>query len=213
MLQRVKNALFKPRLQKATYVKHFRRALQISGHSRPADYPLDADVPDFDARIAAFQHRMQTEHIPFFTFAPGQCLNSSLYLSSIFSDATGLRAWLTLGQLWFDSKPIFYLSHRNARRLVRSRTTLDAFAPAPDGFTFHVWITLESGAIFDSTVAASISARHPGLFPPGSVVLGHPETALPNHAYVPLLVGQGLIERIVTESRILGVILHHIRVS
>lgn len=213
MLQRAKNALLKPRLRKATYVQHVRRALQISGHSHPADYPLDTDVPDFDTRFAAFQHRMQTEHIPFFAFAPGQCLNSSLYLSSIFSDSTGLHAWPTPGQLWFNSKPIFYLSHRNAERLVRSRTNLDTFAPSCDGFTFHVWITLETGALFDPTVAASISALHPGLFPPGSVVLGHPETALPRHAYVPFLVGQHLIERLLTESRVQGVILHQIRAS
>lgn len=213
MLKHVKNALSKPRLRKATYAQHFRLALQISGYSRPADYPLDADVADLDARFAVFQHRMQTEQTRFDPFAAGQCLNSSLYLSSIFTETTGLRVWPTLGQLWCDSKPLFYISHRDARRLVRSRTTLDAFVTERGGFTFHVWITLETGAIFDPTIAASISAHYPGLFPPGSVVLGHPETALAKHTYVPLLVGQGLIERVLTESDIPGVILHQFLAS
>lgn len=209
----MRKVLFRPRLRNATYAWRFRRALLISGHSRIKDHPLDTAVPDLDARLAAFRRRMQQESIPFFAFAPGQCLNASLYLAPILAEAIGLGAWPTLGQLWFKRRPVFYLSERNARKLVRSSTTLDAFAPAPDGSTFHVWITLETGAIFDPTVAASISAHHPGLFPPGSVVFGHPETALPNHAYVPLLVGQDLIERILSESRIPAAVLHQFGAS
>ena len=144
----------------------------------------------------------------YFAFAAGQCLNSALYFTPLFADATGVRVWPTLGQLWFNRKPVFCLSERNARRLVRSRTTLHAFAPTRDGFTFHVWLTLETDAIFDSTILASITINDPDLYTPGATVLSNPETALPNHCSVPLLVGEDLIESILQKSRIPSAILY-----
>ena len=165
-------------------------------------------MPHFETRFAAFRHRMQTEHPPFFAFAARQCLNASLYLAPIFAETTGVRAWPTLGQLWHNHKPVFYLSARNARRLVRLQTPLDAFAPARDGSTFHVWITLETGAIFDPTILATILVNDPDLQRPGAAVFGNPETALPNHAYVPLVIGQDVIERILTNSSLPVAILH-----
>ena len=204
----MRKALFGPRLSSDTYAQRFRRALKMSGHSGTTKFPLDTHFPDLEDKMAMFQHRVQNEPIPFFAFAAGQCLNSSLYFAPIFTESTGVRAWPTLGQLWFNCKPVFYLSERNAHRLVRSQTSLDAFNPAPDGFTFHVWITLETGAIFDSTILATITAEDPALYAPGATVFGSPETALPQHAYVPLLVGQNLIERLLSESAIPVAILH-----
>ena len=45
----------------------------------------------------------------------------------------------------------------------RLRTPLDDFAPARDGSTFHVWITLKTGAIFDPTILATILVNDPDL--------------------------------------------------
>ena len=122
----------------------------------------------------------------------------------IFAETTGVRAWPTLGQLWHNHKPVFYLSARNARRLDRLQAPLDAFAHARDDSTFHVWITLET----DPTILATILVNDPDLQRPGAAVFGNPETALPNHAYVPLVIGQNVIERILTNSS-LPVAIHH----
>lgn len=198
------------RLRSSTYARHFRRAVANSGNLHSGEFRLQAQLPDFETRLASCRHLMENGNFPFFVFAAGQCLNSALHLAPVITETTGIRTWPTLGQLWCGSEPIFYMSERSARKLVGSETSLNALAAKGEASNFHVWITLETGAILDATIAATLRTMVGAVGMPDRTMFGCPETVLPGCSYVPLVVGQEMIERILAEAGVPPAFVHHI---
>ncbi|EJW8199719.1 hypothetical protein OCT43_005068, partial [Escherichia coli] len=70
------------------------------------------------------------------------------------------------------------------------------------GFNFHAWLTTENGVIVDVSFMSTLSRRLPEHLSEvsGSVIIGPPEMVLPEHKYVPMIVGQRIVEKIEKRS-------------
>jgi len=197
----LETAAVEPRLSNSTHAQRLATAISISGPSA-AEVAIDRQIPDLDAAVDTFLRRIQNETVPPFAFAAGECLNASQCLAPIFTEATGIRAWPTLGQLWRNGEPVFYFSEVDARRLASSEAKLTDFQTAPGRYPFHAWITLETGDIFDPTILATTKVHVPDACRPGAIAVGRPETVLAQHTYVPLLLGRDIFTRILGEADI-----------
>jgi len=120
-----------------------------------------------------------------------QCLKWSAYLVPHVERAFGIRAILTIGQLWRENDPLFNPTWEQFHRLHEEGFSLEDFGKNGTGFNFHAWITLETGEILDFTLLSSLADAVPKKWGEmaGTVVGGYPEEVIKHHQYVPMVLG------------------------
>jgi hypothetical protein len=137
------------------------------------------------------------------TGAASQCLKWSHYLAPRLARALNMRAWPTVGQIWFQDRCVFDPSWNDLRRWFHEGLHLGDIEQR-QGLNWHAWITLESGEIIDPTYMSTLAKLRPDAFGAydGAVVGGEPETAIGNHRYFPMAVGAEFFECMQARSSI-----------
>ena len=189
-----------PTHQQSSYSWKFQEALRRSGYCCLAHPSINKAIPDVEIRVDRIIQDLLPKYRYSDIFSPRKCLQSSICLSYYLTSTTGIRSWPTLGQFWYESKPTFFISEPDAARLARSEITLSTLADDSSEADFHAWITLENGFILDATIVPTISEDDPDEDRRGDYKLGPPETIIKSHSYVPLLVGEKLLGKLLRES-------------
>jgi len=151
---------------------------------------LDKNGDFVDPVFTAAQVKDRTE-------APGQCLKWCYYLRPYFERELGRRVILTTGQLWNKDTSVFGPQFEDFDRWVRHGLQADDFA-AGGGFKLHAWLTVETGEIIEPTLLSSLAAFGHTSFRKyaGATVWGRDPNVLNGHRYVPLALGNELVEQI-----------------
>lgn len=140
-----------------------------------------------------------------FDGAVAQCLKWSHFFAPFISDATGLNAWPTLGQLWKGEKKVFGPSWSDLSRWCEQGLHLeDLVSSGSDGLNWHAWITLETGEIIDLTLPSTLACVVPHKFGQlaGDVLIGQESAIFDGHRYYPMLVGSEVIEAMHAKSSV-----------
>lgn len=132
-----------------------------------------------------------------FSASAGQCLKWSHYFQPYFENILECRVWVTVGQLWKQERFIYNPSVADFQRWSEKGIQPEDFRHH-SGFNFHAWLTTENGVIVDVSFMSTLSRRLPEHLSEvsGSVIIGTPETVLPEYKYVPMIVGQRIVEKI-----------------
>ncbi len=135
------------------------------------------------------------------TEAAGQCLKWCYYLQPYFERQLGRRVILTIGQLWNDDVCVFGPRFKDFNRWVQRGLQVDDFT-TNGGFKLHAWLTVETGEIIEPTLLSSLAAFGSPSFRKygGAIVWGRDPHVLNKHRYVPLALGNDLVEHIATRS-------------
>jgi hypothetical protein len=151
---------------------------------------LDPKGNFVDAVFAAAQVNDRTQ-------AAGQCLKWCHYLQPYFERQLGRRVILTIGQLWNKDVCVFGPDFEDLNRWVRHGLQIDDFG-AGGGFKLHAWLTVETGEIIEPTLLSSLAAFGGSSFRKfaGATVWGRDPHVLNGHRYVPLALGNELVEQI-----------------
>lgn len=140
-----------------------------------------------------------------FRGAAGQCLKWSHFLAPFIENATQVRAWPTVGQLWKGDRQVFGYSWNEMDRLMRHGVhTEDLMRSGASGLNWHAWITFESGELLDLTLASTLAHVVPDCFAElmGAVFCAREETMFDGHRYYPMLAGATAIELLQERSSI-----------
>lgn len=129
--------------------------------------------------------------------AAGQCLKWCYYLQPYFERQLGRRVILTAGQLWNKDTCVFGPKFADFNRWAQRGLQVDDFA-AGGGFKLHAWLTVETGEIIEPTLLSSMAAfGNPSLRKyAGATVWGRDPHVLNEHRYVPLALGNDLVDQI-----------------
>ncbi|WBA56300.1 hypothetical protein O7C57_15960 [Providencia sp. 21OH12SH02B-Prov] len=132
-----------------------------------------------------------------FSPSAGQCLKWSHYLQPYFQDVLKCRVWLTIGQLWKEDTLVYSPSVDDFQRWIKKGIQPMDFK-SYSGFNFHAWLTVENGIIIDISFMSTLAQVLPRYFGEacGRVIYGKPEYILPEHKYVPMIVGCDIAEKI-----------------
>ncbi len=131
----------------------------------------------------------------------GQCLKWSHFLAPYVSEAAGCPAWVTLGQLWNGEAAVFDPTAEDVKRWVAHGIRLDD-PRSGEGIKLHAWITLATGEIVEPTLMTTIASCHGHYQRFDGAVLMFEADQFPPHRYVPLAVGQDIVEGIARRSSI-----------
>ena len=148
-----------------------------------------------------FSHVCLQSGVTDFSASAGQCLKWSHYFQPYFENILECRVWVTVGQLWKQERFIYNPSVADFQRWSEKGIQPEDFRHH-SGFNFHAWLTTENGVIVDVSFMSTLSRRLPEHLSEvsGSVIIGTPETVLPEHKYVPMIVGQRIVEKIEKRS-------------
>ena len=131
-----------------------------------------------------------------------QCLKWSAYLRPYVERAFGVRAVLTVGQLWRNQTPIFAPTWDQLHRMHDEGFTIADFGEEGTGMNIHAWLTLATGEILDFTLLSSLAAALPNSWGrlAGHALGGYPEEVFEHHRYVPMVLGDAFAVRVNNNS-------------
>lgn len=135
------------------------------------------------------------------TQAAAQCLKWCHYLQPHFERQLGRRVILTIGQLWTKDECIFGPRFEDVKRWVQKGLQFEDFSTG-GGFKLHAWLTVETGEIIEPTLLSSMAKlghRSYSEFS-GATVWGRDPNVLNGHRYIPLALGNDLVEQIAERS-------------
>ncbi|MFP5595603.1 hypothetical protein [Kluyvera sp. 142486] len=143
-----------------------------------------------------FNHVCSLSGVTGFSASAGQCLKWSHYLQPYFEKALECRVWVTVGQLWKEGKFVYNPSVEDIQRWSKKGIQPKDFG-SHSGFNFHAWLTTENGIIVDVSFMSTLAQVLPERFGEacGGMVFGKPDNILPDHKYVPMIVGRKLVEK------------------
>lgn len=131
----------------------------------------------------------------------GQCLKWSHFLVPYVSKVAGCPAWVTLGQLWKGTAPVFEPTSDDVRLWAARGIRTDDLRSG-EGLKLHAWITLATGEIVEPTLPTTIASCHDHYRHfDGAVMMADADKFSP-HRYVPLAVGHDIVEGIARRSTI-----------
>ena len=142
-----------------------------------------------------FNHVCSLSSVTDVSASAGQCLKWSHYLQPYFEEALECRVWVTVGQLWKEGQFVYNPSVEDFQRWSKKGIQPEDFG-SYSGFNFHAWLTTENGIIVDVSFMSTLAQVQPERFGEvgGGVVFGNPDSILPGHKYVPMIVGQNIVE-------------------
>jgi len=135
------------------------------------------------------------------TQAGGQCLKWCHFLQPFFQQQLGKRVMLTIGQLWASRDCVYGPTFEDVRRWKQSGLQMTDFEGA-EGINLHAWLTVESGEIIEPTLLSTLARFGPESYKKyaGATVCGRDPNMLNAHRYVPLTVGNNIVEDIAERS-------------
>lgn len=153
-------------------------------------------------RMDTIEHMLREAGVRDLRDSAAQCLKWSAYLAPYVERAFGMRATLTVGQLWRGQKPVYDPTWQQLRRLYEQGFTPEDFGGGATGMNFHAWLTLATGEILDFTLLSSLAAVVPDAWGPlaGHALGGYPEAVFEHHHYVPMVLGSAYAERLNSNS-------------
>ncbi|MNV60765.1 hypothetical protein D3C71_1532400 [compost metagenome] len=188
------------------YEEGFEQALRFTkslGYNTTLLSLIDAETNLLDANGTFIDPVFYAAGIADRTQSGGQCLKWCHFLQPFFEKHIGKRVMLTIGQLWKNQHCLFGPTFEDVRRWNKSGLQLKDFE-AGGGFKLHAWLTLESGEIIEPTLLSSLALAGHDSFKKyaGATVWGRDPSVLNGHRYVPIAVGNELIENIAERSAI-----------
>lgn len=131
------------------------------------------------------------------TRAAGQCLKWCHFLQPHFEHHLGRRVILTMGQLWNKDACVFGPEFEDLERWVRRGLQANDFGMG-GGFKLHAWLTVQTGEIIEPTLLSSLATFGHQSYRKyaGATVWGRDPVVLNGHRYVPIAVGNELVEQI-----------------
>lgn len=183
-----------------SYVDNFERALKFT---KKLGFN-EGSIKDINGRSLDFENMM--EYVCFetglrdFKTSAGQCVKWCHFLNPYFERALGCRIWTTVGQIWKGDKCIYNPSYDEFERWSRKGFQHEDFLDRP-ALNLHAWYTTETGHLIDITYMSSLAKLYSDCDEfAGGVLVGKPDDIFPGHQYVPMIVGNRIIEKIQEKS-------------
>lgn len=135
-----------------------------------------------------------------FSFSAGQCLKWCHFLKPNFESALGCKIWTTVGQLWKGDKWLYNPTYDEFEKWSSKGFQPEDFSKTP-ALNLHAWYTTDTGHLIDISYLSTLSSVFPDCHEyTGGVLVGKPNDIFPGHQYVPIVVGQDIVEKIQSKS-------------
>lgn len=108
------------------------------------------------------------------------------------TEAMGCQVLPTVGQLFYETKPIYNPTNDDFTRWYQNGFALTELAPEK-GLNLHAWWTLSSGEVLDISLMSTLAVVFGIPNIAGQINGGWPDKFPPAYEYVPIVVGQDVI--------------------
>jgi len=121
-----------------------------------------------------------------------KCNLVSEVIREVIEKEIGCKAYLTIGDVTFNSKPFFNMDEQHVKTVIQSGKA----SLIPQKYNHHAWITLESMEIIDFTLNTSMALLSDNLSDEmreqmiGGVLSGHADKLTNDVVYHPILIGE-----------------------